>query len=239
MGKFNSIFTFTGKVGEAVGMKGRDGKTYIRKDVTPKNVNTEDQQRVRTKMALAGKISSLTPASLLTGMRGGNASARRSEFVASMIKRMTEFTDPLTGEKTAMLKPADLILSQGAYVAMPTVTLAKANNTVTASATLANSGVDAIIVVAYTAEEATGDYVMCDYDVLTSSVNSVQLDAKGAVTNVYAIPVVRREGASSTAYGEAIANIEADSSYALRSNNNMASAMAYGQSSHLQSMTNA
>lgn len=128
MGKFVGVIgTISGKVGNVVFVKGEKGisygRTYQPVVANPKTIGQTDQ---RAKMNLVGRMSQVTPKTLLVGLNGSNNRQRRSEFNSHLLNVAT--IDRSTPEKViAKIAPEDVIFSQGAEVisasiAAPTVT---------------------------------------------------------------------------------------------------------------------
>lgn len=117
MGKFvGFIGTISGKVGTTVFQKGEKGISYGRAYQpvvrNPKSVGQTDQ---RAKMNLVGRLSQVTPQSLLVGMDGNNNRQRRSIFTSNLLKVAT--IDRSAGnEVVAMIAPEEVVFSQGAEV---------------------------------------------------------------------------------------------------------------------------
>lgn len=140
MGKFvGFIGTISGKVGTTVFQKGEKGVSYGRAYQpvvsNPKTVGQIDQ---RAKMNLVGRISQVTPKSLLIGMEGINARQRRSDFTSNLLK--VAIIDRSSGEVIAKVAPTDVIFSRGAEVInanMGNVTITA--NRVSLSLTLSDS----------------------------------------------------------------------------------------------------
>lgn len=115
MGKFvGFIGTISGKVGTTVFQKGEKGVSYGRAYQpvvnNPKSVLQTDQ---RAKMNLVGRLSQVTPKSLLIGMNGVNNRQRRSVFTSNLLKVAT--VDHSAGDEVvAMIAPEDVVFSQGA-----------------------------------------------------------------------------------------------------------------------------
>ena len=128
MGKFVGVIgTISGKVGNVVFVKGEKGisygRTYQPVVANPKTIGQTDQ---RATMNLVGRMSQVTPKTLLVGLNGSNNRQRRSEFNSHLLNVAT--IDRSTPEKViAKIAPEDVIFSQGAEVlsasiAAPTVT---------------------------------------------------------------------------------------------------------------------
>lgn len=117
MGKFvGFIGTISGKVGTTVFQKGEKGisygRTYQPVVSNPKSVGQTDQ---RAKMNLVGRLSMVTPKSLLIGMDGTNNRQRRSIFTSNLLKVAT--IDRSAGDEVvAKIAPEDVVFSQGAEV---------------------------------------------------------------------------------------------------------------------------
>lgn len=117
MGKFvGFIGTISGKVGTTVFQKGEKGISYGRSYQpvvsNPKSIGQTDQ---RAKMNLVGRLSQVTPKSLLIGLEGANNRQRRSIFTSNLLKVAT--VDRSAGDEVvAIIAPEDVMFSQGAEV---------------------------------------------------------------------------------------------------------------------------
>lgn len=229
MGKIQGIFQFTGKIGQVVGMKGDNGERYAREYVKTANPDTKGQQDVRTIMSLAGKISSLTPAAIITGLMGANKRQRRSNFVRNIALNSTIAT--VNDQLQASLAPEKLLLSDGQQMEMPTLTKSMSRNILSITAASLPEALDACIVVAYGISE-DGEYVDCKYRTLTSTVLQLAISMADDVrtATVYLIPVVKNEAVGSTRYAEALEALQANSDFAVTSGGTGNSALAYEHS---------
>lgn len=240
MGKLQGIFQFTGKIGEAVGMRGDDGQTYARVRVRKiANPNTEAQQKTRTIASLAGKISSITSSEIIRGMRGSNKRQRRASFTKNIMLKAKTVKDITTGETIASLDPVDLLLAEGQTMALPAITTTLRSGVVSVAHQNWPENLAAVVVVAYGATDEDS-YVECRHVVMLPSDQSpatfnVNKDVK-AIT-VYAIPVSRAEGASRTSYESALEALEDDREFAVVSNTS-AGALEYNKSEFLGLVTN-
>lgn len=240
MGKLRGIFQFTGKVGEAVGMKGDDGLYYARvrvRDIA--NPKTKGQQDQRTAVSLAGKISSLTGRELLTGLKGANARKRRSIFLANIINNADVQT--VDGVTTAKINPSDIVLSEGKQVDLPTATITMDDAVVSIVPTQwpENEDLAAVIYVAY-GYDANNEYIQCEHRSITAGTTLAQLIVMGKTVvgaTVYAIPVLRNPVAGTTKYEEALMALEENAEFAVTSSGTEGSALAYGRSSFLTEVT--
>lgn len=235
MGKIRGIFQFTGKLGEAVGMKGDDGQNYARVRVREvANPNTEAQQDVRTIASLAGKISSITPADIIQGMRGNNKRQRRSAFTKNIMLNATTLKD-ITGKIQAVLEPEKLVLSQGQSTALPELLPSISQGIVNVVHSAWPEDLAALVIVAYGATEEE-HYVECKHVVVLPSDQSPAAlpMGKGVVAaTVYAIPVTRADGASNTSYESALEALENDREFAVTSTGKNASSLGYQKSEYL------
>lgn len=233
MAKIQGIFQFHGKIGEAVGMKGDDGLNYARVRVRKvANPNTEAQQNTRTIASLAGKISSITSSEIIRGMRGSNKRQRRSSFTKNIMLKAKTVKDITTGEITASLAPADLLLAEGQTMALPTMTPTLASGVVSVAHANWPADLAAVVLVAYGAT-AEDNYVECRHVVVLPSDQSpatIGMSKNIEAATVYAIPVSRAEGASRTSYESALEALETDREFAVTSNASSASALGYNKS---------
>lgn len=232
MGKIQGIFQFTGKVGQAVGMKGDNGERYVREYVKTSNPDTKDQQEVRTVMSLAGKISKLTNWQVITGLTGANKRQRRAIFVRNIVLNST--VGVVDGANQASLNPAKLILSEGNSLSLPTLTNSISGNMLTVvPSAWPDNALDAVIIVAY-GIDANGDYVDCQTKtIVTGTTLAVNIQMADTVVkaSVYCIPVTQNTSVSSTRYAAALEALSANSEFAVTSGGTENSALAYQQSS--------
>lgn len=235
MGKIRGIFQFTGKIGEAVGMKGDNGENYGRVRVrTIANPNTEGQQVTRTIASLAGKISAITPADVIKGMNGANKRQRRSRFMQNIMKKATTVRDVATGAYQAIIDPEKIILSEGQLMDLPTLTKSIASGVVTIAHTAWPEDLAALIIVCYGATQDDA-YVECKHTVILPtdvSPATINMSKETVSATVYAIPVSRAEGASNTSYESALEALETNREFAVTSTSSARSALGYNQSSY-------
>lgn len=119
MAKLVGIFQFNGKLGETVGMKGADGKNYVRTLVTPLNPKTALQSDQRAKVNLMGRMSQATPFEVILGM-GSTKRMRRAEFNKNIVNVAT-IDRSVPGTILAKIAPEDVIFSKGAQPIEATV----------------------------------------------------------------------------------------------------------------------
>lgn len=236
MGKLNSIFTFTGKVDQAVGMKGQNGETYVRKNVVPKNPNTTAQVAQRVKMALAGLISKMTPKSAIYGM-GNSDVMRRSNFTSNIARKATVTTT--NGVAQAVLAPADLIFSDGVNRDLSSLlTASLVSDVLTVTASALPDDIPAVIVIAAYAQTEDGPYTAIEALTITATSLTATFPARRAAqANVYYIPVMQSEGASRASYERAVANIAASDSYAAQAEALTSGVFNYAASNLLGTIT--
>lgn len=197
------VGTLSGKSGNFVFCKSADGRTIVR-PYQPQvyNPKTAAQSAQRSKMVLAGLLSSITPSAVLVAMGAGRKVANRSAFVRNILRKC-EVTSS-GGDYRAAIVPEDIVFARGEAparfsVATPVITVNKATVTVTPNITsdLVNkAGVRLVAVVA----EKYGDnvnFIEVKYqDVLFSTVSTAQsvdiqlspLTANDSFVGVYAIP---------------------------------------------------
>lgn len=119
MGKLEGIFQFSGRLGQTVGMKGADGKNYVRIRVKPNNPKSDAQIDQRSKVNLMGRMSQVTPYEVILGM-GSTKRMRRNEFNKNLVKVAT-IDRSAPGTIVAQIAPADVIFSKGAQSIEATV----------------------------------------------------------------------------------------------------------------------
>lgn len=123
MGKINSTITFRGKVGNLVGMKGADGKTYIRVvSDDPKNPNTPAQRKTRARLTLTGQITKLVPPEILIGM-GDTTIRRRLRFNSNLMKNANAELQQ-NGAITVSIPEEKILFSDGPAGLQPVIQIA-------------------------------------------------------------------------------------------------------------------
>lgn len=107
------VGNFRGRVGGLVYSKGEGAENYVRA-YQPQVLNpkTEAQVDQRAKMNLIGRLSEVTPKSILVGM-GGTGRMRRSAFNSNLLK-MAIIDRSAPGIVSAQLSPEDIVFSRGA-----------------------------------------------------------------------------------------------------------------------------
>lgn len=216
MAKFvGFIGTIRGKVGTTVFTKGENGLSYGR-SYQPQVLNpkTEGQQDQRAKMNLVGRLSQITPKSVLVGM-GGNGRARRSAFNSILLNAATiDRTAP--GTIKAMIEPEDIIFSRGAETINATVTtpVAVTATNVTLGVTLSDASLaskygERIVVLAIDPEDKGGYSLVRSTDILFESTEAITVNVPlGVVLGdetmiaVYRLPfILSSEGMSMVTEG--------------------------------------
>lgn len=212
MAKITGILQFSGKLGQAVGMKGAKGENYARVNVKPANPQTEDQVKQRVKMSLAGQMSKMTPADLIMGL-GASKRDRRSAFTANIARNAVNTSDG-QGGIMAKINPADVLFSEGVYCPVENVTVTYDGTAVTAAfgGTNLPDGVAGYLVIATIADNE-GRVRQIDGDMITDSHRTAVINGAGASANVYYVPVVRNAGADNATYEHAVQRLNADNNY--------------------------
>jgi hypothetical protein len=157
------------------------------------NPRTSLQQMQRAKVVLAGKLSTLTPDAVLTGMAGSKRD-RRSEFTRNIIKKAVAENTP-QGYK-AVLEPADLIFSKGRSNPDLKATIEAEGNTAVAVQVTKGPSVDAVMLVAVEYNGALLEYTFVNYELAIDmgDVQRIALSGRSLSgnVNVYAIPLTRK-----------------------------------------------
>lgn len=239
MAKQIGIFPFSGKLDNAVGMKGEDGKNFFRKLVTPKNPNTDAQVMQRSKMALAGLLSKITPSSAIYGM-GASTRKRRSAFTGHIASVAT--SSIAAGVANTNLAPADLVFSKGVARDLKDklhVAYESPNElTVAFDGDLEAEGLSAIKIIAVFSTNRTGDYNEVQVKAITATSTGVTFNNASALANVYYVPVFKADSASRAKYDQAVAAIEATHDYSVQAEILTSGVFADGQSMYHSSVTN-
>lgn len=223
MGKFvGFIGTISGKVGTTVFCKGENGTTYGRvwqpQVANPKTALQLDQ---RAKMNLVGKLSQVTPKSLLVGMNGINNRQRRSAFSRILLNAAT-IDRSVANEVVAKLAPEDVVFSQGAEV----LSAGAAASTVTATSitipltltdsTLAGRYGERIVVAVIDPSNKAGyslvsykDQIFDDTTTKTVTVNFGTTIENESLVCVYRLPFVLNDEGAAVVY-QSLANNTTD-----------------------------
>lgn len=217
MAKLVGIFQFNGKLGETVGMKGADGKNYVRTRVTPLNPKTDAQTDQRAKVNLMGRMSQATPFEVLLGM-GSTKRMRRAEFNKNLINVATiDRTTP--GTILAKIAPEDIIFSKGSQSPEATVSTPAATTATTltmgltlSDSTLAGKYGERVVVAVIDPSDKSGyslvkyaDVVFDDTNAKTVTVKYGAPIADESLVCVYRIPFQLTEAGAAMRY-QTIAN---------------------------------
>lgn len=223
MAKFvGFIGTIRGKVGTTVFTKGENGLSYGRSyQPQVQNPKTEAQQDQRAKMNLVGRLSQITPKSVLVGMPGMGR-ARRSAYNSNLLKVATiDRTAP--GTIKAIIEPEDIVFSRGAETlnasvsTQPSVTATSVALSLTLSdASLAGRYGERIVVLVIDPDDKGGYSLVRSQDVLFTSTEaqtvSIRFDTtieNESMVVVYRLPyMLSAEGVSMVTEG--IANEDED-----------------------------
>lgn len=236
MAKQIGIFPFSGKLDNAVGMKGEDGNNFLRKLVTPKNPNTDAQVMQRSKMALAGLLSKITPVSAIYGMGASNRK-RRSAYTGNIASAAT--STMAEGVVTTNLAPADLVFSKGVARNLKAILTAEfVNNVLSVGCNEFPEDLAAIKIIAVFSQNRTGDYNEVAVKALTSDTAQVDFENASAVANLYYVPVFKANSASRAKYDDAVAAIEATHDYSVQADILTSGVFTDGQSMYHSSVTN-
>lgn len=162
------------------------------------NPRTSLQQAQRAKVVLAGKLSSLTPDAVLTGMASSKRD-RRSEFTRNIIIKAIANDTP-KGYK-AILEPADLIFAKGRSNPDFTATIEAEGNSAVSVTVTKGSSIDAVMLVAVEYNGALLEYTLVNYELATSFDAPTRIALSGRSltgnVNVYGIPLTRKSNVGS------------------------------------------
>lgn len=236
MATFDSIIKFTGNLDGIVGMKGTNGKTYIRKNVKPTDPKTTAQVETRTKVSLAGQISKLTPASAIVGLSGGKRE-RRNRFMKLLLKNMAIINSSDNGAKVAILPPEKLIFSEGRDFPV-SVQINSATGARGVTVTMASGEVSRLLEAGI--EDAIFIFVWSEDDIyryIDVKSKKIEFLANEGVTsrnlfekcNVYVIPVLPVDGGTRADYLEGVERME-NEGYSVAAELIAQNAIALGQS---------
>ena len=211
MGKFIGLIgTISGKVGNVVFSKGEKGITYGRTyQPTVANPKTVGQVDQRAKMNLIGRMSQVTPRSVIIGM-GSNGRVRRSAFNSNLLKVAT-IDRSVPGTVVAQINPEDIIFSKGAEAlsanistaAVVTATQVSLGLTLT-DAELAGKYGERIVVAVIDPEDKGGYSFLRTDEVVLASTTAVTITvpfgttiANESLVVVYRVPFVLSENGQS------------------------------------------
>lgn len=217
MAKLVGIFQFNGKLGETVGMKGADGKNYVRTRVTPLNPKTDAQTDQRAKVNLMGRMSQATPFEVILGM-GSTKRMRRAEFNKNLINVAT-IDRTVPGTILAKILPEDVVFSKGSQSPEATVSTPAATTatTLTMGLTLGNSALagkygERVVVAVIDPSDKSGyslvkyaDVMFDDTAAKTVTINYGAPIADESLVCVYRIPFQLNEAGAAMRY-QTIAN---------------------------------
>lgn len=219
MGKVTKLVgNFRGRVGGLVYSKGEGAENYVRA-YQPQVFNPKSEAQVdqRAKMNLIGRLSAVTPKSVLVGM-GGSGRMRRSAFNANLLN-MAIIDRSAPGIVSAQLSPEDIVFSKGAEVLSANVSTAVAVTATQLTMGLTLNGADLInkygerIVVAVIDPEDKGGYsFLRTTEVVFTNTEAVSITVPFGTTivdetmvAVYRLPFVLSE-AGQTMVTEGLAN---------------------------------
>ena len=228
MAKLLGPFQFSGKLGQTVGMKGANGENYVRVKVNPTNKKSQLQVDRRVKFALAGLLSKLTDQALIIGM-GNTTRDRRNNFTSNIARMATTRTES-DGTIRALLKPAELLFSEGRLIEVPETLSTTFNGTslsVAFSGTLPEDMAGLLVIGVFSENNY---YTKVDGLLITPDALTGNIPGNGDAVNVYVIPVVRAANASSTAYQRAVEDIATSNDYAAAARGALAGSLYYGSS---------
>lgn len=209
------VGNFRGRVGGLVYSKGEGAENYVRA-YQPQVLNpkTESQVDQRAKMNLIGRLSEVTPKSVIVGM-GGSGRMRRSAFNSNLLK-MATIDRSTPGTVIAQLEPKDIIFSRGSEALSATVSTAA---TVTATsvslgltlddAELAGKYGERIVVAIIDPEDKggysflrTAEVVFADTTAVTVAIRFGTTIADETMVAVYRLPfILSEEGQSMVTEG--------------------------------------
>lgn len=204
MAKFVGLIgTIHGKVGTTVFTKGENGLSYGRayqpQVYNPKTIGQTDQ---RAKMNLVGRMSQVTPKTLLIGMNGNNNRQRRSAFNRGLLNVAT-IDRSAPGSVVAKIAPEDVVFSEGsellhATASTPVVSATSVSLSLTLTdSTLAGAYGERVVVAVIDPSDKAGYSLVMYADSVLDSTNPKTITvtmpmhiADGSLVSVYRIPYV-------------------------------------------------
>lgn len=231
---------FRGKVGATVfRTEAGIGQIASEYNPNPKNPRTIAQTKQRTKMNLAGLISSLAPYQVIAGL-DTTRRACRSKFVSEIIKRATVTGTGTTADPfKATVAPADIIFSHGrvATFVIDGKDYTEQGVHVVGGATSGEGTVAGVIAIAISNMDGkmsgmSQKYIACDPDTgsFTGVVPMLGLSGENAAC-VYIIPIFEVEGATGI-----MTDIDVDwvsNTYGVSVARTLSTANAYGKSVYI------
>lgn len=211
MAKFvGFVGTIRGKVGTTVFTKGENGLSYGRsyqpQVYNPKTIGQVDQ---RAKMNLVGRMSQVTPKSLLIGMTGANNRQRRSAFNRGLLY-VASIDRSAPGSIIAKIAPEDVVFSEGAEVlhatmSTPAVTASQVSvNLTLADSSLAGAYGERVVVAIIDPSDKAGYSQVLFTDVVLDSTSAEAVSialpnalAEESLVAIYRIPYVLTSEAAS------------------------------------------
>ena len=228
MAVFNSPFTLTGKVGNVVGTKGPNGKTIVRPHTNPSQPNSKKQIEVRTKLALAGLLSKITPQDAIVGLNGSRRQ-RRNRFMRLNINEA--LIDPNADQVKAYIPMNKLTFSEGNRLAVPAATLSgtKGANSSAFKAVLSNFPEDIELVQVIFVGALDNVYVTVQSQIATPDNAEVTFNAVADQGNFYLVPITAADGVDNVTYGSVVDRIE-NGEYSAFADPNLNTALKMNQS---------
>lgn len=245
----NMLGKFRGKVGATVfRTEAGIGQIASEYNPNPKNPRTLAQTKQRTKMNLAGLISSLTPAGALFGLDTKRRFAR-SAFVSNIIKQaVVSGTGTTESPIKAEIAPAKIIFSKGESCNVTDVSGQLYANSVSFRGTFGTTGNKAVAVMAIAMASKNGVLKEIGFAVkpieVYNDMTSVDVNLADDYTHVasdtskhvdlYYVPILETEGVSSAMFDEDVD--WATSAYAVSVLTSVAALNAYGKSVYVGSI---
>lgn len=204
------VGNFRGRVGGLVYSKGEGAENYVRA-YQPQVFNPKSEAQVdqRAKMNLIGRLSEVTPKSVLIGM-GGSGRMRRSAFNANLLN-MAIIDRSAPGIVSAQLNPEDIVFSRGAeslnanVSTAPVVTATQVSMGLTLNdAELANKYGERIVVAVIDPEDKGGYSFLRTTEVVFANTTAVTITipfgteiADETMVAVYRLPFMLSEAGQS------------------------------------------
>lgn len=247
----NMLGKFRGKVGATVfRTEAGIGQIASEYNPNPKNPRTLAQTKQRSKMNLAGLISSMTPAAALFGLDTKRRFARAA-FVSNIIKRaVVNGTGTTESPIKAEIAPENIIFSKGESCNVTDVSGQLFNNGASLSGTFGSSGNKAVAVMAIAMASKNGVLKEIGFAVAPivdyGDVTGVEVKLSDDYTHIssdttkhvdlFYVPILETEGVSSAMFD---VNVDwATSAYAVSVLTSVAALNAYGKSVYVGSLYN-
>lgn len=243
MAKVKVLFgQMRGKIGGTVFRHDPDGFTVASEyNPQPANPRTLLQVRQRNKMNLAGRLSKMTPATVIAGL-SSNPRKARSLFVSMLLKSTTASSGDTPNSVRAQVDPSALEFSKGIFIPLTvSKTYTQGTRTVAVSISKDPSGITMLgaRVIIYVSKDGVLDY--CDFKDVSGNAEDTPLSASFVIPTteigeeegqayVYIIPFYDNGTDASVRFAQQI--LENSGAWSILAVRDMIAAQAVGHSEY-------